>query len=75
MTRDVRLRTRAQMVLLATEQHFTIAEIATMVHESEGMVRCWLKRYQAEEVDGLWSLVGGGAPRKVTEEDDNEDEE
>jgi transposase len=67
-TRDVRLRTRAQMVLLAAEQHVTIAAIATIVRESEGTVRCWLKRYQAEGIEGLRSLVGGGAPVKVTRE-------
>jgi transposase len=67
-THDVRLRTRAQMVLLAEEQSFTVAAIATIVRESEGTVRCWLKRYQAEGIDGLRSLVGGGAPPKVTKE-------
>lgn len=46
-THDVRLRTRAQMVLLAAEQHFPVAEIVAIVRESEGTVRCWLKRYLA----------------------------
>lgn len=67
-TRDVRLRTRAQMVLLSAEMDFTIAEIAMIVRESEGTVRCWFKRYQAEGIEGLRSLVGGGAPLKVTRE-------
>ena len=67
-TRDVRLRTRSQMILLAAELQFTVAEIALIVRESEGTVRCWLKRYQAEGLDGLRSLVGGGAPLKVTRE-------
>lgn len=67
-TRDVRLRTRAQMVLLAAEQSFPVAAIATIVRESEGTVRCWLKRYLAEGIEGLRSLVGGGAPPKVTKE-------
>ncbi len=39
-THDVRLRTRAQMGLLAAEQHFSVAEIVTIVRESEGTVRC-----------------------------------
>ena len=43
-TRNVRLRTRAQMVLLAAEQPMTAAVIAVIVRESEGTVRCWLKR-------------------------------
>ena len=38
-THNVRLRTRAQMVLLAVEQHRTISEIATMVRECEGTMR------------------------------------
>jgi transposase len=67
-TRDVRLRTRAQMVLLAAEQHLTAAEIAAIVRESQGTIRCWLKRYLAEGIEGLHSLVGGGAPGKVTTE-------
>lgn len=67
-TRDVRLRTRAQMVLLAAEPSLTAAAIASIVRESEGTVRCWLKRYLAEGIEGLRSLVGGGAPLKVTKE-------
>ncbi|HEY1352164.1 MAG TPA: helix-turn-helix domain-containing protein [Ktedonobacteraceae bacterium] len=67
-THDVRLRTRAQMVLLSAEQHMTAAEIAVIVRESQGTVRCWLKRYLAEGIEGLHSLVGGGAPGKVTTE-------
>lgn len=43
-TRNVRLRTRAQMILLAAEQHLTAAAIAAIVRESENTVRCWLKR-------------------------------
>jgi len=35
-TRNVRLRTRAQMVSLAAEQHMTEASIAVIVRESEG---------------------------------------
>lgn len=66
-THDVRLRTRAQMVLLAVEQQWTAAAIAPIVRESEGTVRCWLKRYLAEGIAGLRSVVGGGAPSKVTQ--------
>src|SRR5579859_1556297 len=66
-TRDVRLRTRAQMVLLAAEQHLTAAAIALIVRESEETVRRWLKRYQAEGVNGLRDQHRGGAPAKVTD--------
>ena len=40
-TRNVRLRTRAQMVRLSAEHHLTVAAIAAIVRESEGTVRCW----------------------------------
>jgi transposase len=66
-TRNVRLRTRAQMVLLAAEQHLTAAAIAVIVRESENTVRCWLKRSLAEGIAGLQDAWAGGAPAKVTE--------
>ncbi|MBA3794802.1 MAG: helix-turn-helix domain-containing protein [Rubrobacter sp.] len=65
-TRDARLRTRAQMVLLATERRLTAAKIAEIVRASEETVRRWLKRYLAEGVEGLRDVPRPGAPRKVT---------
>lgn len=47
-TREARLRTRAQMVLLAADRRLTAAEIAEIVRASEETVRRWLKRYLAE---------------------------
>jgi len=67
-TRDVRLRTRAQMVLLAAERRLTAAEIAEIVRVSEETVRRWLKRYLAEGIEGLRDVPHPGAPRKVTAE-------
>jgi transposase len=67
-TREARLRTRAQMVLLAAEQRLTTAAIARIVRSSEETVRRWLKRYLAEGVEGLSDAPHPGAPRKVTEE-------
>jgi transposase len=67
-TRSVRLRTRAQMVLLAAEQRLTAREIAEIVRSSEETVRRWLKRYLAEGVEGLSDAPQPGAPRKVTKE-------
>ncbi|MDP9481221.1 MAG: helix-turn-helix domain-containing protein [Actinomycetota bacterium] len=67
-TRDARLRTRAQMVLLAAEQRLTAAQIAEIVRGSEETVRRWLKRYLAEEVEGLRDVPRPGSPRKVTAE-------
>ena len=65
-THTVRLRTRAQMVLLAAEQHLGVREIAAIVRECEGTVRSWLRRYHAHGIDGLQHLWAGGAPAKVT---------
>jgi transposase len=65
-THDVRVRTRAQMILLAAEQHLSVAAIAAIVRESEETVRRWIKRYQAEGLAGLEDRHRGGAPRKVT---------
>ena len=67
-TRDVRLRTPAQMVLLAVEQHLTATKIAEIVRSSEETVRRWLKRYLAEGVEGLRDAPHPGAPGKVTAE-------
>jgi hypothetical protein len=47
-TRVVRLRTRAQIVLLAGEQRLTAPAIARIVREDEETVRWWLKRWLAE---------------------------
>ena len=68
-TRNGRLRTRAQMVLLAAEQRLTAAEIATIVRASEDTVRRWLKRYLSAGTEGLRDQPHPGAPRKVTAAD------
>jgi transposase len=65
-THNVRLRTRAQMVLLGGQQHLGVREIAAIVRECEGTVRCWLKRYRAHGNAGLQDQWAGGAPTKVT---------
>ncbi len=65
-TRDVRLRTRAQIVLLAAEQRLTAPAIAKIVREDDQTVRNWLKRYLAEGIEGLKDRPMPGAPPKVT---------
>jgi transposase len=65
-TRDARLRTRAQIVLLAAEQRLTAPAIATIVREDDQTVRNWLKRYRAEGIDGLHDRPMPGAPPKIT---------
>ncbi len=65
-TRDVRLRTRAQMVLLAGEQRLTAPAIARIVRENDQTVRTWLKRWLAEGIEGLKDRPMPGGPAKVT---------
>jgi transposase len=65
-TRVVRLRTRAQMVLLALEQRLAAPAIAAIVREDEETVRRWLKRYRAEGIAGLQDRPMPGAPGKAT---------
>src|SRR5215207_6573491 len=65
-TREARLRTRAQIVLLAGEQRLAAPAIARIVREDEETVRRWLKRYRAEGIAGLQDRPMSGAPGKVT---------
>jgi transposase len=65
-TREARLRTRAQMVLLAAERRLTAPAIAAIVREDDQTVRNWLKRWLAEGIEGLKDRPMPGAPRKVT---------
>jgi len=59
---------RAQMVLLAAEQHLLAPEIAKIVRSDEQTVRNWLKRYQAEGTAGLTDVPRPGVTPKVTPE-------
>ncbi len=67
-TKDVRLRTRAQMMLLAAEKGMRAPEVAEIVREDEQTVRRWMKRYIAEGVEGLKDAPRPGAPGKVTDD-------
>lgn len=67
-TKNRRLRTRAQMVLLSAEQRLKAPEIAAIVRESEVTVRRWLKRYVAEGIEGLKDAPRPGKPARVTPE-------
>ncbi len=59
-TKDVRLRTHVQIVLLAGEQRMTAPAIAKIV-------RTWLKRWMAEGIEGLKDRPMPGPPPKITE--------
>jgi transposase len=65
-TQDVRLRTRAQMLLLAAEHGRGAPAVATIVRAHEQTVRNWFKRYEAEGAEGLQEAPRPGSPRQVT---------
>ena len=65
-TKDPRLRTRAQMILLAAAQGLKVLQIARMVRASEATVLRWLKRYRAEGMEGLQDAPRPGRPSAMT---------
>jgi transposase len=67
-TKDVRLRTRAQIILLAGEQRLRVSAITPIVREATQTVRNWLKRWMAEGIEGLKDRPMPGAPPKITQE-------
>jgi transposase len=66
-TKVPRLRTRAQMILLAAEQGLKVPQIARIVRESEATVLRWLKRYRAEGLEGLQDAPRPGRPSPLSE--------
>ena len=66
-TKDVRVRTRTQMVLLAVEEKMTAPQIAKIVRQDEQTIRRWLKRFNREGVNGLYDEPKSGSPRRVTD--------
>lgn len=67
-TKDPRLRTRAQMVLLSAERGRKAEEIAEIVRESHATVLRWLKRYMMEGSEGLKDAPRPGKPPTTTDE-------
>ena len=67
-TREARLRTRAQMILLALEQRMVASEIAAIVRSCEQTVRNWIKRFNAEGTEGLRDRPRPRDPVKVPPE-------
>ena len=61
-TKEVRVRTRAQMILLATEQKLTAPQIGKIVRKDDQTVRRWIKRYNAEGINGLFDAPRPGTP-------------
>ena len=66
-TKIVRVRTRAQMILLGTEEKMRAPQIAKIVRQDEQTVRRWIKRFNAEGVTGLYDEPKSGAPKQVTD--------
>lgn len=67
-TKVARLRSRAQMILLAVEKGWTASVISEVVRCDENTVRLWLKRYLAEGIEGLNDEPRPGVSPKVTPE-------
>ena len=67
-TKDVRIRSRAQMILLAIEQNYVARQIGEIVRKNDQTVRTWIKRFNAEGINGLYDEPRPGTPKKVTEE-------
>ena len=67
-SKDGRLRLRAHIILLAAEQGMVAPQIAAIVRLNEESVRKWLKRYQAEGIEGLKDNPRPGMEPTVTED-------
>lgn len=65
-TRDVRIRQRVQIILLAGERKMIAPQIAAIVRTNDQTVRNWIKRFNREGIAGLYDEPRPGAPRKVT---------
>ena len=65
-TKDVRVRTRAQIILLAGEQRMIAPTIAKVVRTDDQTVHNWFKRWRAEGIEGLKDRPMPERPAKVT---------
>ena len=55
------------MILLSAQQALKAPWIALIVGESERTIQRWLKRYQAEGINGLQDAPKSGKPSKVSQ--------
>ena len=65
-TKDVRIRERTQMILLAAEERLTARKIGAIVRRNDQTVRTWIRRFNAEGIAGLYDAPRPGAPAQVT---------
>ena len=66
-TKDVRIRARTQMILLAVEKNMTAPQIGQIVRKNDQTVRRWIRRFNAESLNGLYDAPRPGSPGTVTE--------
>jgi transposase len=66
-TKDVRIRTRTQIILLAFDG-LSAPKIAKIVDMSGEGVRHHLKRYRSDGIHGLYDKERSGRPRRATHE-------
>ena len=65
-TKDVRVRTRAQIILLAGEQRMRASTITKIVRCDDQTVGNWFKGWTAEGIEGLKDRPMPERPAKVT---------
>lgn len=65
-TKDVRIRERTQIILLAAEEGITAPVISRIVRRNDQTVRSWIQRFNAEGIAGLYDAPRPGAPPTVT---------
>jgi transposase len=56
------------MILLAVEEDMTAPEIGQIVRKNDQTVRRWVRRFNAEGINGLYDVPRPGSPGNVTEE-------
>lgn len=66
-TKDVRVRTRTQMILLAVEKNMTAPQIGQIVRKNDQTVRRWIRRFNAEGINGLYDAPRPGSPGTISE--------
>jgi transposase len=66
-TINKRVRTRAQVILLAAEQKLLAPQIAAIVRETDETVRNCLKRYLKHGIAGLADAPKSGRPGRITQ--------
>ncbi|MCB9306306.1 MAG: helix-turn-helix domain-containing protein [Lewinellaceae bacterium] len=66
-TKDIRTRTRVQIILLNGEQGMVSSAIASIVRMNDVSVQRILHRYQSKGLQGLEDEPRSGRPQKMTE--------